>query len=242
MWKYYLLVVATAWRAFIREGQAIRKRLIGFLVQTSILFFVLYSFPVFGAVTDEAKLALAGALAVIGSSALLFLWELVRAPADLHTEQKRRIEALYNALTDLDEAEKYIEKLSELYREGRRKYLEYDEVEKWTLKMNAWEKEVEELLRKHFSVSEVHSFRKPGSNFELRTEWDWEDVDTSTKFWLKAEATNRLRALDDLIATAAYSFIPKKSELRTLLEQENKRITVAAKMWSAARPSSTIEP
>lgn len=63
-----------------------------FVLQAAIIFGLLYFAPVFGSLQDTARQSAAGVIAVIGSSILLFLYDLVRAPVLIDREKSDTLE------------------------------------------------------------------------------------------------------------------------------------------------------
>lgn len=57
-----------------------KKKLIGFIIQTTIIFAAIYYIPVLGNLSDQAGTVGVTIISVLASSLLLFLWDIVRAP------------------------------------------------------------------------------------------------------------------------------------------------------------------
>ena len=80
---YYKRVGGNAvarYRARLSQGS---ERLMGFLVQTAILFGILYFQPWVGDLGDEAKLAGAGVISILASALLSFIVDLFASPKEL---------------------------------------------------------------------------------------------------------------------------------------------------------------
>jgi hypothetical protein len=63
--------------------------MIGFTVQTAVLLGVLYLFPVFGPIVDEAGIVGATVISILASAALLFVVDLWRAPVLIDRLQRK---------------------------------------------------------------------------------------------------------------------------------------------------------
>lgn len=88
MISYYRDVWVTAWsesKARIRGGM---REVIQFAIQTGVFLTILFFLPVLGQFKDEARLTLAAIGGLITSAVLMFLIELVKAPA-LMAERSR---------------------------------------------------------------------------------------------------------------------------------------------------------
>lgn len=96
---YLSVVVKKAWSLF--RGRIADKGhgVPAFMVQTALLFALLYFVPWFGDFRSESRLALAGAAAVLGSVLLSFLGDLLRAPAIMWREMTAHVEGLERSLT-----------------------------------------------------------------------------------------------------------------------------------------------
>src|SRR6185312_10902353 len=67
------------------------RHIVGFIVQTTILFVVLYYLPWFGDVREQSRLVAAGIASILGSVALSFVWDLLRAPQIIWGELSQRV-------------------------------------------------------------------------------------------------------------------------------------------------------
>jgi hypothetical protein len=92
MAEYYLSVCRHAWKLFTRRGFI--GRVVSFLTQSALVFFVLYMFPWFGSITEKGPFAIASGIALLLSQVLLLLIDLIKAPAELHANQKSENKAL----------------------------------------------------------------------------------------------------------------------------------------------------
>jgi len=160
---------------------------------------------------------LSAALAFFITWLVKFFFGLVFAPAELFFEKKSQNDALRSEITNLLNSDAAIEQLSKFYHEGKLKYQEYDNFSDWKLKMKEWTQEVEKFISANFSVSELHEFRKSGSGFEYKTEWNWVDIEHNKAWAAKASAWRRIQALDDMVRGSSYAYMPHKNRLKELL-------------------------
>lgn len=98
MFGYEKLVWRTAWDRFKVRLFAGARQVVGFILQTTILFAILFYQPWFGDVQQESRMAAAGIAAVLLSSLLSFLWDLFRAPAVIFANLSSRVEDLERKL------------------------------------------------------------------------------------------------------------------------------------------------
>jgi hypothetical protein len=89
---YRRLVVRKAYDLFRTRLISRGRQVMGFIVQTTIVFAILYWQPWIGNVQDQGKLAAAGVISVLVSVALSFLWDLIRAPEIIWRDLSERVE------------------------------------------------------------------------------------------------------------------------------------------------------
>lgn len=92
MLDYRKLVVRKAWERFKIRLFAGARHVVAFVLQTTILFALLYFQPWLGDVRAEGRLAAAGVASVLLSAVLSFLWDLFRAPEEIWRELSGRVE------------------------------------------------------------------------------------------------------------------------------------------------------
>jgi hypothetical protein len=202
-----------------------RTQMIGYIVQSAVLFLVLFFMPILGNFDEESRLALAGALAVIASAPLLLVWDFIGAPYRIHKLQQQRIAEVENAVASFADANAVIARLSELYGEGRNSYDTERPRAEWERVMQDWEEKVLVVLREYFDAGAIHSFRRPGSGFAYNTKWRWpkEEEEDAERVWTKAIYSGRLHALDDLIQMAGAYFTGDRNRIEGLASEVTSR-------------------
>ena len=139
--------------------------MIGFITQAAILFLILYEEPILGNMESRAHLALATAVAVIGSTALSLLWDALSAPKrvhlaliDQHENEPKTIENVFNASSTLDA-------LSAIYEEGMTAYSTYADPNCYFRAMDYWVERADKFVETNLSARELFLFRQSKHRF-----------------------------------------------------------------------------
>ncbi|MGH1417435.1 MAG: hypothetical protein ACRBCJ_01105 [Hyphomicrobiaceae bacterium] len=231
LWRilaYYGRVVARAWsNAFQALGISMTRAMQSILIW-ALATYILWRVPwqqydIFQGVApnyqDEIPIGVAAVLAILILFGVVFIFNLIYAPVELDAENRKIVREVQDAIEATVDAERVIQILSELHREGRLMYGVYDDPPAWESKMKAWSERVEKILKAEFSAIALHEFRKPGSNFSYTTDWEWEPYDSGQNINLKGKYANRISALDDLVRETRSTFIGDKSELSAISDR-----------------------
>jgi hypothetical protein len=104
---YRKLVLRKAYELFRTRLLSRGRQVMGFIVQTTIVFAILYYQPWVGSFQEQGRLVAAGVVSVLLSVGLSFLWDLFRAPEIIWHELSERVETLeriirpkFSVLTD----------------------------------------------------------------------------------------------------------------------------------------------
>lgn len=122
-------------------------RIMGFLIQTSVVFAILYFQPWVGNLENEAKLVGAGVIAVILSAILSFLWDLMVSPKEIYEKlEQDHAAAVHSMGWYADQAEAQ-DQLIALYKEGEDIYCGESSYAQWRDGMLEWNERVLLALR-----------------------------------------------------------------------------------------------
>ena len=146
------------------------ERIMGFLVQTAILFGVLYFQPWVGSLQDEAKLAGAGVLSVLGSAALSFLWDLVVSTKELHEKLEGELAQSVEAIGWYADQAEAQDQLIALYREGEAIYCGESSYAAWRDGMFQWNERVLAALRIAYEPQVAFRYQKAKGQL-TRAKW-----------------------------------------------------------------------
>ena len=156
---YYIRVFKYACRLWIRRLREGKSKMIGFILQTTVLFAVLYYFPFLDYFNKQIGTTGALIVSIFGAGVLNFIIDLFYAPVLLDRYQRQDLKYAINTAQDILDSEKNVKTLSELYREGKAlqlkistQYVEKDEYLKWYSKC-------EKYIEDNFQYSELHKFR-----------------------------------------------------------------------------------
>jgi hypothetical protein len=163
--------------------------------------------------------ALEPALIAITAFVFLFLVRLMAAPYALYIQLQKRHAQLLGLAQKIFEPESIFERMSALYNSGCTIYQNHalDPTE-YAAAFRSWEDEVADLIKQHFSVSDLHEFRTLGVGLTKRVEGASEDWLSSTET-IRQFFTARLYALNHLVQYGSTSFFGPKEELRTFLNE-----------------------
>nr|DAH62800.1 MAG TPA: transmembrane protein [Caudoviricetes sp.] len=214
MGKYYSRIVRYAvdlWLMRLKDG---KKKLIGFIIQTTIIFAAIYYIPVLGNLSDQAGTVGVTIISVLASSLLLFLWDIVRAPVLIDRFQREDLGlALYLMKYALDK-DKHLRALGELYVEGKNlrgstptpdiSKDEYDE----------WVNRCEKYLDTNYEYPILHQFVHSTAIERRSTFGGVENIQPKYKNLIEG----KLRTLDNIISTKGGSVLP--NFFHRLLERE----------------------
>jgi hypothetical protein len=202
------------WRArFKSEGIRLMKYLVGF----AMIFALFLATPALATWGLKWQIAAAPVAASIGMLVLSFLYDLIMAPYRVHQRMSGCLEKSNNLLARVIEHEPILERLSQLYSNGRRKYNEIVIVSEYETRFNDWNGQVLAILRAHFTTSERHEFNNSysgGATYTIREapEERLEATEITRMTW-----TARLHSLDHIIRVGGGSFIGPKDEIQTML-------------------------
>lgn len=101
MLQYWKQVLDQTDAAFMPWAKEARAHMIGFVVQSAVLFLILFLLPWLGDVGSEVRLGVAAAAAILGSALLTWLYYLVRAPYELHSAQVQANKSLAQTVAAL---------------------------------------------------------------------------------------------------------------------------------------------
>ncbi len=128
--------------------------MIGFSVQSAILFALLYFVPVLGDLTGQARLVLAGSGAVVASGVLLFIWDLWTAPGRMHGHVSQELREHHRVLRAIARGEDGAKLLTAAHEEGMLLYRTMREPTEYSRVMDGWVDRTEKLLEARFSVKD----------------------------------------------------------------------------------------
>lgn len=193
----------------------------GFLVQTTILFAVLYYVPFLGPVQDEAGIVGATVVAVLASALLSFVVDLVRAPVRIDGFQRDDLKSAYDLIEELNREETAIESLCILFRRGVDLYSTSSTKEFMQTRFDEWNAECENIILKHFSSSVLHEFRHTPPNainrINIHSPLEYTHDIESGKIIQKF--LGRLIAIDTIIRSQGINFIGLKEAMKSTLDR-----------------------
>ncbi len=174
-----------------------------FIIQTVLIFGAIYFLPWLGEPTDQGRTVILLVISVLGSTALMYLWDLIWVPVQLDKESQNKIGDFRDLVEDRKHQEEICDVLSELFDKGNSLYFEYDDFDEWSAKMAAWSDEVSAYIAEHFLISTKYRFLHPVvSSGERNTDWKWDGVDHADAYRVKSLYTSRIIALRDVVVSA----------------------------------------
>ncbi len=217
MGQYYSRIVRYAvamWLQRLKDG---RKQLIGFTLQTAVVFVILYFLPALGNLSDKAGEIGTLAIAVLTTLALQFIWDLMRAPVRIDQFQREdlglALDQMRNALDD----DKHLRVLGALYDEGKT----LAETNRRSASLQDayvdWKTRCESYLDEHYEFPILHQFRNSRDQFMS----DFSDRSRSKTQYhqLLGELEGKLSALDSIIRMSGGRLLP--NFFHRVLEREN---------------------
>ncbi len=185
MAKYWKWVLRVGWRSYRERTQGGRRKVIGFLIQSAVLFGILYFIPWLGVLKDEARLAAAASAAIVISGVLLLLVDIIRAPKKMNDMAGARLCELHRALR-LDENTEAIKlEMLALCEEGRALVAR----KATRLEADTWKPLALEALKKHYDINFIYEFEHETYNLRLpkdddqRLEWMVSRLEETTLSW-----------------------------------------------------------
>ena len=118
-WQYWWLRLKRAANSFKKHIRAGWRNAIGFLIQSAVVFVILYYQPWFGDWREEALLVPVGAVALATSVALTFLVCVARAPVEAFNEQRLAMDDAARGLRLYEDARLLKSRMLGLCRQGR---------------------------------------------------------------------------------------------------------------------------
>lgn len=209
--EYYqriLRYAALLWVKRLKDG---RSKLIGFIVQTTILFAVLYYFPLFGPLLDEAGTVGATVIAIIASSCLLFLYDLWRSPVLIDQYQREDLSRAIQLAQEVLASESKLRTLGELHSEGKAILDTQLSQSELTSAFADWTARCETFIGENFEFSRLHAYRIAGG---LRS-FDPGRRDGLEK--MRDLFEGKLRALDSIISNGNFAIMPSL-QMKTFLD------------------------
>jgi hypothetical protein len=223
-WRLILRDAANHWRGETFDHWG--RRLIGYIVESAVLFLILLKLPFLGDMQGEERLAIAGALAAIGGGALLFLFDLVTAPKRLHQDMQKRLMSRHDIILNFWEAERKLRILDALQTEGRAIYRDLSDIERYEARFNAWDTKVVSVLKDKFSITALYEYQNSytgvsgmlGGYYTLENAAaGWEEKSQS----LLARFSARLEALVDMIKHGGGVYVGPVLAIREMLHDED---------------------
>ncbi|EGQ7976069.1 hypothetical protein I7Z51_005099 [Vibrio parahaemolyticus] len=167
---------------------------------------------------SQLETTLASAIGVMVLFPIVFLINLLLAPASIYREVLDESIEAKNDLKLAAAIEVYLQELSDLYFKGQEKYKVgfKNEAEKqhWINEMRQWESLAEEKLGTHFSTQALHRFRNGGDFSYMHI--DHVDTSEHDNMELLAKYSHRIWNLDEVIQSNAtkyeLSIVMKHSE------------------------------
>lgn len=154
--------LGTVWRNAVRRYKsrlaAGRERLMGWIIQTAILFGILYFQPWVGDLQDEAKLAAAGVAAVLGSAFLSFIIDLLMSPKDLHERALWEAGIYREAMGFTASVAKHQEMMIAIYKEGEDIYQGETSYAAWRDGLLQWHERVCDTLKRHYGPTVLFDY------------------------------------------------------------------------------------
>lgn len=191
--------------------------MIGFSVQTAVLFLLLYFTPVLGDVKAESRLVLAGCAAVIISAALLFLWDFVSAPARIHAAMSKELVDRHQMLVAISAREQGARLLNAYYEEGLILYRTIRDPSEYVRVMDEWVARAESELAAKFSVADQLTFRRGALQIQA-----WLKIPDAPEDWMKATEkarwgySGRLGKIIDIIEFSGGNYLANIDRIDTL--------------------------
>lgn len=174
-----------------------------FLIQTVMIFSALYFLPWLGDPEEQGRSVILLVISVVSSTALLFIWDLVRAPVTLHRQSQEHLEALKKIVLENQRHELICDELATLHKRGKELYFEYSDFPEWKEKMELWSDEVSRFIAEHFMLNSKYRFLYPiSAGGEYSTDWSWDGVDHTEAFQTRKLYTSRLIGLRDVVVNA----------------------------------------
>lgn len=148
VWRYWRGAFANAARRWWRRFHGGVAAMIGFFVQTAVLFLLLYFQPWFGVVQDEARLAAAAGVAVIVSGALFYVWDLIVAPAEQYHSLRDWTKEIEEAVVECEQIDKAVYAVGDRFGAGMRLVLASAPV----AELLEWEREFDAFIKDNFDA------------------------------------------------------------------------------------------
>lgn len=157
--RYYQRVLLFAVRLWMRRMRDGRQKLIGFILQTTVVFAVLYYMPIFGDLAENAGAVGSTVIAVLASGAFYFLYDLWRSPVLIDEYQREDIGYCVTAAKEIMASEEKLRFLGKLHAEGMvlaDAKLPYKEL---LSGYQDWLARAEAYLEANFEYAKLHDFK-----------------------------------------------------------------------------------
>ncbi len=189
--------------------------MIGFIVQTTILFAILYYFPLFGPIVDEAGIVGATVMSILASSGLLFLYDIWRAPVLIDAFQREDLASAISVARELLDSESKLKAVGDLHAEGMSILRQPLSHQKMTQAFDEWNKKCETFIGENFEFARLHAYKITGGLTSYVPE-------RRSAFELLVDLfEGKLRALDNLISTGSFATMPHLQMKRIVDLTEN---------------------
>lgn len=188
----------------LREG---RSKAIGFIVQTTILFAILYFFPVFGPWVGEAGIVSATVISILASAGLLFLYDLWQAPVLIDRFQREDLARAVEVARDVLDSEKRMRKLGDYYVEGKDRLSERASLDILKESYREWYAKCETYIECNFVFSKLHDFRNSGP-VKVHDVFGQNNAIHPLEKDLRNRWEGKMAALNQIISLGDYSVMP----------------------------------
>lgn len=206
--RYYIRVFKYAYLLWVRRLREGKSKVIGFIIQTTLLFSVLYYLPSLGDLKIQIGTTGALVIAILASGILNFVFDLLHAPVLLDLFQRQDLKYAINTAKDILNSENRTKYLGDLYNEGKalrhrvtKELVERDEYLIWFSKC-------EKYIEDNYEYSELHKFRNSSENND--------NTDYGPQKRLMNQISWNLNVLDNMIQFSRYNTF-SRSDLQLIV-------------------------
>lgn len=164
------------------------------------------------------ELAISALLGLFMTAIVVFVISLVVSPVKIYEALSQENKDFSQAILSAISSESRIEDLSKIYYEGKEAYRigfsDEESRELWVAKMETWENNAENYLKRWFGVTALHKFRDTGTGFHFTIESMGHDLSNEDRSLL-AKYSSLIEHLNEIIL---YDSSKPEAALKTIYE------------------------